>query len=152
VVELLLATLQPRRLHVDLHQALEKVEWNSVRFFIGLFMMIGALEHHEVFTQLGLQMIEWTGGDFVRTSRQLVDLLRQVATLTADPAARGAARQAVEAVQRGVVEPGVRSLASAAGPTGAARSGQRPTRGSWAAMPNSPRSSARTSVLANRAG
>jgi hypothetical protein len=38
-----------------------------------------------------------------------VDLLRQVATLTADPAARAAARQAVEAVQRGVVEPGDRS-------------------------------------------
>jgi ATP-dependent RNA helicase HelY len=52
---------------------------------------------------------ETTGGDFVRTSRQLVDLLRQVATLTADPAARAAARQAVEAVQRGVVEPGDRS-------------------------------------------
>lgn len=53
---------------VDLHHALEKVEWNSVLFFIGLFMMIGALEHHEVFTQLGLQMIEWTGGNFVATA------------------------------------------------------------------------------------
>jgi Na+/H+ antiporter NhaD/arsenite permease-like protein len=53
---------------VDLHQALEKVEWNSVLFFIGLFMMIGALEHHEVFTQLGLKMIEWTGGNFVATA------------------------------------------------------------------------------------
>jgi len=52
---------------------------------------------------------ETTGGDFVRTSRQLVDLLRQVATLTADAGARAAARQAVDAVQRGVVEPGERS-------------------------------------------
>lgn len=53
---------------VDLHHALEKVEWNSVLFFIGLFMMIGALEHHEVFTQLGLKMIDWTGGSFVATA------------------------------------------------------------------------------------
>ena len=52
---------------------------------------------------------ETTGGDFVRTSRQLVDLLRQVASLGADPSARSAAREAVEAVQRGVVEPGERS-------------------------------------------
>ncbi len=52
---------------------------------------------------------ETTGGDFVRTSRQLVDLLRQVATLTADADARAAAREAVGAVQRGVVEPADRS-------------------------------------------
>ena len=51
----------------DLHKTLEKVEWNSVLFFIGLFMLIGALEHHAVFTQLGQQMVEWTGGNYVAT-------------------------------------------------------------------------------------
>ena len=52
---------------VELHKTLEKVEWNSVLFFIGLFMLIGALEHHEVFTKLGEHMIQWTGGNFVAT-------------------------------------------------------------------------------------
>ena len=52
----------------DLHHALEKVEWNSVFFFIGLFMMIGALEHHHVFESLGHTLVAWTGGNFVLTA------------------------------------------------------------------------------------
>lgn len=45
-----------------------------------------------------------TGGDFVRTIKQLIDVLRQVATVATDPATRAAARQAAEAAFRGVVE------------------------------------------------
>ena len=44
-----------------------------------------------------------TGGDFVRNVRQLVDLLRQVDEVAADPATSRAARQAAEALTRGVV-------------------------------------------------
>jgi Na+/H+ antiporter NhaD/arsenite permease-like protein len=51
----------------DLHHALEKVEWNSVFFFIGLFMLIGALEHNGVFEALGHLITDWTRGNFLLT-------------------------------------------------------------------------------------
>lgn len=44
-----------------------------------------------------------TGGDFVRTMRQLVDLLRQVSDLAPDPVTGAVARAALAAVDRGVV-------------------------------------------------
>lgn len=47
-----------------------------------------------------------TGGDFVRTMKQLIDLLRQVATVAPDPGTRRAAGEAVEAARRGVVSDG----------------------------------------------
>jgi Na+/H+ antiporter NhaD/arsenite permease-like protein len=51
----------------DLHHALEKVEWNSVFFFVGLFMLIGALEHNHVFETLGHHIAQWTQGNFLLT-------------------------------------------------------------------------------------
>jgi ATP-dependent RNA helicase HelY len=47
--------------------------------------------------------LELTGGDFVRTVRQLIDLVRQIAQLAPDPATRTTARRAVGALERGVV-------------------------------------------------
>ena len=47
--------------------------------------------------------IELTGGDFVRTIRQLIDLVRQIAQLAPDPATQSTARRAVGALERGVV-------------------------------------------------
>ncbi|MFN8038084.1 MAG: DEAD/DEAH box helicase [Acidimicrobiales bacterium] len=44
-----------------------------------------------------------SGGDFVRNVKQLVDLLRQLGDAAADPATASAARQAADAVFRGVV-------------------------------------------------
>ena len=44
-----------------------------------------------------------TGGDFVRTTKQLVDLLGQLGHVAADTDTRAAARRAVEAARRGVV-------------------------------------------------
>ncbi len=44
-----------------------------------------------------------TGGDFVRNVRQLVDLLRQIEEVAPHPATREAARQAGDALLRGVV-------------------------------------------------
>ena len=46
---------------------------------------------------------ELTGGDFVRTTRQLIDLLRQLAIVAPSRATRRAAGQAAEAAFRGVV-------------------------------------------------
>jgi ATP-dependent RNA helicase HelY len=44
-----------------------------------------------------------TGGDFVRTIKQLIDVLRQVAVVASDPTTRRVARVASEAAFRGVV-------------------------------------------------
>ncbi|HZA84105.1 MAG TPA: RNA helicase, partial [Actinomycetes bacterium] len=46
---------------------------------------------------------EVTPGDFVRVTKQLIDLLRQVALVAEDPALAATARAAVDACQRGVV-------------------------------------------------
>ena len=46
---------------------------------------------------------ELTGGDFVRTSKQLIDVLGQIAIVATDPATRATARRAVDAAFRGVV-------------------------------------------------
>ncbi|HUS41545.1 MAG TPA: DEAD/DEAH box helicase [Ilumatobacteraceae bacterium] len=46
---------------------------------------------------------EMTGGDFVRTAKQLIDLLRQLALIAPDPATRRAAGDAATAAFRGVV-------------------------------------------------
>ncbi len=47
--------------------------------------------------------LELTGGDFVRTVRQLIDLVRQIAQLAPDRHTRTTARRAVGALERGVV-------------------------------------------------
>ena len=49
---------------MDLHKVLERVEWNVVFFFTGLFMLIGALEHNGAIEALSHMILEWTGGDF----------------------------------------------------------------------------------------
>jgi ATP-dependent RNA helicase HelY len=46
---------------------------------------------------------ELTGGDFVRTVKQLIDLLRQLAIIAPVDATRRCADQAAEALFRGVV-------------------------------------------------
>jgi ATP-dependent RNA helicase HelY len=46
---------------------------------------------------------EMTGGDFVRTTKQLIDLLRQLAIIAPEPSTRRAAAHAADAAFRGVV-------------------------------------------------
>ncbi|NAZ85608.1 DEAD/DEAH box helicase [Kineococcus indalonis] len=50
-----------------------------------------------------LREADLAAGDFVRRCKQLVDLLDQVAAASLDPAVRSSAREAVDAVRRGVV-------------------------------------------------
>ncbi len=52
---------------VELPTLLEKVEWGTILFFCGLFMMIGALEANGLFTWLGEEMVAMTAGDFAMT-------------------------------------------------------------------------------------
>lgn len=46
---------------------LEKVEWSTIMFFCGLFMMVGALEEKHVFSTLGQYMVDLTRGNFALT-------------------------------------------------------------------------------------
>ena len=51
----------------DLHHALEKVEWTSIFFFVGLFMLVGALEYNGIFESLGHFILGVTGDNFAFT-------------------------------------------------------------------------------------
>lgn len=52
---------------VDVPHMLEKVEWPTIMFFCGLFMMVGALEVNGVFSALGNGMVALTGGNYALT-------------------------------------------------------------------------------------
>lgn len=52
----------------DIHHSLAKIEWNTILFFIGLFMMVGALEENGLFTLLGTQLLELTNGKLMVTA------------------------------------------------------------------------------------
>ncbi len=51
----------------DVHHALAHVEWNTILFFSGLFMMIAALEHHHVFEKMGELILHACGGNLMAT-------------------------------------------------------------------------------------
>lgn len=50
---------------VDLETAIEGVEWSTIGFFLGLFIVVGAMEHTGVITMVGEALIDATGGDMV---------------------------------------------------------------------------------------
>lgn len=50
---------------VDLETAIEGVEWSTIGFFLGLFIVVGALEHTGVIEMIGTALIDATGGDMV---------------------------------------------------------------------------------------
>jgi len=52
----------------DIHHSLVHVEWNTILFFAGLFMMIAALEHHHVFEKMGEFILEICGGNLAKTA------------------------------------------------------------------------------------
>lgn len=52
----------------DIHHSLVHVEWNTILFFSGLFMMIAALEHHHVFESMGDIILRVCGGNLMATA------------------------------------------------------------------------------------
>ena len=52
----------------DLHHALERLEWNTILFFVGLFMLVGALEANGLFELMGEGLIGMTGGSVLVTA------------------------------------------------------------------------------------
>lgn len=65
---------------VKLSDMLEKVEWSTILFFCGLFMMVGGLEANGIFDTLGRGLLEVTGGNFALT---LMVILGSTAILSA---------------------------------------------------------------------
>ena len=53
---------------VELHKIMAVVEWNTILFFVGLFMLIGALEYNGVFEQMGTFMLKISGGNLLLTA------------------------------------------------------------------------------------
>ena len=53
---------------VDVHTALHKVEWGTILFFIGLFMLISSLEHNGLFVKSGEFLVEVTQGNLLMTA------------------------------------------------------------------------------------
>ena len=47
---------------------MEKVEWTTIFFFIGLFILVGTLQENGVFLWLGQQMLNATGGNLLLTT------------------------------------------------------------------------------------
>ncbi len=53
---------------VKIHKAFEKVEWGTILFFIGLFMLVGALEYNNVFIKMGQAILNLTSGNLLLTA------------------------------------------------------------------------------------
>ena len=51
----------------DVHVALAKVEWSTILFFCGLFMLVGALEENGLFELLGHKVVGLTAGNLMLT-------------------------------------------------------------------------------------
>ncbi|MEG0324767.1 MAG: sodium:proton antiporter, partial [Raoultibacter sp.] len=49
----------------DLDVALEGVEWGTIGFFLGLFVVVGAMEHTGIIAMVGEGLVSATGGDVV---------------------------------------------------------------------------------------
>lgn len=56
----------------DIHHALVHVEWNTILFFSGLFMMISALEAHGVFETMGEVILKICDGNPMKTTLTLL--------------------------------------------------------------------------------
>jgi Na+/H+ antiporter NhaD/arsenite permease-like protein len=52
----------------EAHEVLGYVEWNTIFFFVGLFMLIFGLEHNGVFVMMGRELLHMTGGNLLVTA------------------------------------------------------------------------------------
>lgn len=52
----------------DVHKVLASVEWGTILFFVGLFMLIGSLEVNGVFESMGKYMLNICGGHLLLTT------------------------------------------------------------------------------------
>ncbi len=52
----------------DVHRAFGEVEWVTIFFFAGLFIVVAGIEHAGLLEMLANRVLEWTGGDISVTS------------------------------------------------------------------------------------
>lgn len=52
----------------NMEHTLRKVEWTTILFFIGLFILVGALQDHGAFTWLGRRVLDVTSGNLMLTA------------------------------------------------------------------------------------
>jgi len=52
----------------DFHSILEKVEWTTIFFFVGLFIVVHGIEEAGLITLLANKMLGFTGGDMTKTT------------------------------------------------------------------------------------
>lgn len=57
---------------IDVDHVFKEVEWTSIFFFIGLFIMVGTLVETGVITIVSSKMLEFTGGDIKFTSEIII--------------------------------------------------------------------------------
>jgi Na+/H+ antiporter NhaD/arsenite permease-like protein len=77
---LLLITIKD---HHDLDRILGKVEWNTIFFFIGLFVLVGGLIETGLIAALAEKAVQFTGGD-VKTSSLLILWMSAIASAFID--------------------------------------------------------------------
>ncbi|MCW8964858.1 MAG: ArsB/NhaD family transporter [Gammaproteobacteria bacterium] len=52
----------------DVHSSFGEVEWVTIFFFVGLFIVVSGIEHAGLLEMLANQVIEWTDGDMAVTA------------------------------------------------------------------------------------
>ena len=57
---------------IDIREMLGKVEWGTLFFFIGLFMLVGSLEYVGLFDYLGHKLIDMTRGNLFLTAMAIL--------------------------------------------------------------------------------
>jgi Na+/H+ antiporter NhaD/arsenite permease-like protein len=67
IVALIGASLMAIFTKTNIEHMLEKIEWTTIIFFAGLFMLIGAMEYNHVFDLLGKKIIGFTEGNLLLT-------------------------------------------------------------------------------------
>jgi Na+/H+ antiporter NhaD/arsenite permease-like protein len=56
----------------DVHHSFGEVEWVTIFFFVGLFIVVTGLEHAGVLDILANMILEWTGGDMTVTAIAII--------------------------------------------------------------------------------
>ena len=58
---------KPEEQSHKVHDAFKEVEWETIFFFIGLFILVYGVEHTGVLSMLGQKLLNFTGGDITNT-------------------------------------------------------------------------------------
>ncbi len=56
----------------NVHKSFAEVEWVTIFFFVGLFIVVSGIEHAGLLDILGEQVVHFTGGDMLTTSMAII--------------------------------------------------------------------------------